>query len=174
MPLKDETTKQKTFTEAYRPLHDRLVRFVQTIIWNKEDVKDVVSETLLRSYENFEKVRHPEALLSFMFTIASRLVYKKQRQNRITVEIPDYLTNTLTDDNATADKKMELKDLHKAMQLLPGKIRETVVLYEVSGLSLKEIQGIQGDSLSAVKSRLVRGREKLSQMMEEEEFKSLY
>lgn len=170
MPVSEEIVagKQKAFTDAYKPLHDRLVRFVQTMIWNKEDVKDIVAETLLKSYEKFETIRHPDALLSFMFTIASRLVYKRQANKKLTTEMPDYLTETLLDNGATAEHKLEIKELYEAMQELPEKQRETIVLFEISGLSLNEIMEIQGDSLSAVKSRLVRGREKLSQILEQE------
>ncbi len=82
--------------------------------------------------------------------------------------MPDYLTETLLDNGATADQKLEVKELYEALQELPEKQRETVVLFEISGLSLNEIQEIQGDSLSAVKSRLVRAREKLSQILEQE------
>ncbi len=82
--------------------------------------------------------------------------------------MPDYLTETLLDNGATAEHKLEIKELYEAMQELPEKQRETIVLFEISGLSLNEIMEIQGDSLSAVKSRLVRGREKLSQILEQE------
>ena len=160
--------KQKAFTDAYKSLHDRLVRFVQTMIWNKEDVKDIVAETLLKSYEKFETIRHPDALLSFMFTTSSRLVYKRQNAKKIMTEMPDYLLDTLVDGSATAEHKLELKELYEALQELPEKQRETVVMFEISGLSLNEIMEIQGDSLSAVKSRLTRGREKLSEILEQE------
>lgn len=170
MSLTEETLagKQKAFTEAYKLFHDRLVRFVQTMVWNKEDVKDIVSETLLKSYEKFETIRHPEALLSFMFTVASRLVYKKQTHKKFITEMPEYLTDSLMDNGATAEHKIELKELYEALNELPEKQRETIVMFEISGLSLNEIQQIQGDSLSAIKSRLVRGREKLSQILEQE------
>ncbi len=170
MSLTDEsvTGKQKAFTEAYKPLHDRLVRFVQTMVWNKEDVKDIVAETLLKCYEKFETIRHPDALLSFMFTVSSRLVYKRTGQKKNMVEMPDYLIESIQDNGASAEQKLEVKELYEAMQELPEKQRETLVLFEISGLSLNEIQEIQGDSLSAVKSRLVRAREKLSQILEQE------
>ena len=121
MSLTEDTTagKQKAFTDAYKPLHDRLVRFVQTMIWNQEDVKDIVAETLLKSYEKFETIRHPDALLSFMFTTSSRLVYKRQNAKKIMTEMPDYLLDTLMDGSATAEQKLELKELYEALQELP-------------------------------------------------------
>lgn len=40
-----------------------------------------------------------------------------------------------------------------------------MILFEIVGLSLNEIQTIQGGSLSGVKSRLVRGRKHLARIM---------
>jgi len=42
-----------------------------------------------------------------------------------------------------------------------------VILFEISGLSLQEIVEIQGGSLSGVKSRIVRGRERLAVLLGE-------
>jgi len=44
--------------------------------------------------------------------------------------------------------------------------REAIVLFELDGYSLEEIATIQGVTLSAVKTRLARGREKLRQFYE--------
>jgi RNA polymerase sigma-70 factor (ECF subfamily) len=44
--------------------------------------------------------------------------------------------------------------------------REAVVLFEVDGYSIEEIAAMQRVSVSAVKSRLVRGRERLRRYYE--------
>ena len=51
--------------------------------------------------------------------------------------------------------------LHQALALLPDAQREAVILFEISGFNLKEVAEIQEASLSAVKQRLKRGRERL-------------
>lgn len=163
------TGKQKVFTEAYKPLHDRLVRFVQTMVYNREDVKDIVSETMLVAYQKFETIRHHEALLSYLFTVASRMVYRMQdKKKRINHLYESEQSEQVMDNSAGAELKMEVKELYKALNKLPLKQKEAIVLFEISGLTLSEIQQIQGDSLSAVKSRISRGREALRKLLEEE------
>ncbi|NJO68929.1 MAG: hypothetical protein HC830_06245 [Bacteroidetes bacterium] len=44
---------------------------------------------------------------------------------------------------------------------LPQRMAEAIILFHISGLSLEEIRKIQGGSLSGVKLRIKRGREKL-------------
>jgi len=134
------------------------------MVWNKEDVKGVISETLLKTYENFEKLRNKEALLSYMFTIATRIVYKNTSKKKIVAEVPD----DLVDHASNTESRTELKELYRAINELPEKSREALVMFEINGLSLNEIQQIQGDSLSAVKSRIARARERLSELMEKQ------
>lgn len=164
LPKPEQENKQNEFLKAYQPLHDNLTRFVQSMVWNKEDVKDVISETLLKTYENFSNIRSRDALLSYMFTIATRVVYKNISRKKVNVEVPD----DLVDHASNVETRTELKELYRAINELPEKSREALVMFEITGLSLNEIQQIQGDTLSAVKSRIARAREKLAELLEKQ------
>jgi RNA polymerase sigma-70 factor (ECF subfamily) len=56
------------------------------------------------------------------------------------------------------EKQEKLALLKKAINVLPSDQKTVVVLRDIEGLSYKEIASITGLSLSAVKSRLFRGR----------------
>ena len=48
-----------------------------------------------------------------------------------------------------------------------------LILFEISGFSIKEVAGLQAASISAVKQRLKRGREKLTEILTfESEYKT--
>ena len=55
--------------------------------------------------------------------------------------------------------------LYAALDKLPAAQKEAVILFEISGFSIKEIAEIQGSTESGVKSRLKRGREALAKLM---------
>jgi len=55
--------------------------------------------------------------------------------------------------------------LHQALSKLPEVQKEAIILYEISGFSIKEIATIQDASEPAVKQRLKRGREKLVEIL---------
>lgn len=76
-------TKQTAFMELYSPAHERLFRFVQSLVWDKEDAKDIVNETALKAFERFESIRNKELFLSYLFSIASNLVKKRYKINKI-------------------------------------------------------------------------------------------
>src|SRR4051812_48038661 len=88
-PLNSEElklSKQAAFMLLYEPVHERLARFVYSMVWNREDARDIISDTVLKAYESFEKLQHPEAFLYFLFGIASRL--SKRRGRRIKIWMP--------------------------------------------------------------------------------------
>lgn len=162
----DRNTKQKQFMELYEPLHDRLSRFVYSIVWNREEAKDIISETILAAYESFERVRNHQAFLSYLFTIASRTWTKRARKAQLVTSLSEVHTEYIADEASNIESRSELNEFYAALGTLPEKQREAVSLFEISGLSLNEIQQIQGGSLSGVKSRVTRGREELARMLE--------
>ena len=163
--------KHERFMALLEPCLARLSRYCRAMTRDEqataEDGEDLLSDAILLAYENFENLRATEAFPSYIFTTARRLYYRRAKRNAIwerftpvSREIPDDRWNA-------AELRLDLDALDRALLALPEKQREAIVLFEISELSLAEIQGIQGGSLSGVKSRIVRGREKLAELLGE-------
>jgi RNA polymerase sigma-70 factor, ECF subfamily len=152
--------------QLYEPVHARLSRFVQTIVWNTDDAKDVISETVLIAFEKFEVLTGPDVFVYFMFGIAQNVVRKKHRRRKFwglfSVEQSEQVP-----DERLADECLLQKELVDALKKLNDKQREAIVLFEISGFSIKEIAGMQQLSESGVKSNLKRGKEKLAKLLTE-------
>ncbi|MFO0496195.1 MAG: RNA polymerase sigma factor [Flavobacteriia bacterium] len=54
------------------------------------------------------------------------------------------------------------------MALLPVVQKESLILFEIAGFNIREIAEIQQASESAVKQRLKRGRQKLTEILHNE------
>jgi len=61
----------------------------------------------------------------------------------------------------TADDRASAERATAALATLTPEQREAIVLFELHGYSIEEIAEIQRSSISSVKSRLVRGRDRL-------------
>jgi RNA polymerase sigma-70 factor (ECF subfamily) len=59
------------------------------------------------------------------------------------------------------------------MLKLPAKYREAIVLAEIVGMKLEEVAEIQEASLTAVKSRVSRGKRKLAKLLGVEEARAM-
>jgi RNA polymerase sigma-70 factor (ECF subfamily) len=160
-----DNLKQNEFLEVFEPVREKLYRFAKALCKSDELAKDIVSDTVLQAYENFEKIRDKQAFLSFVFTIASRTYKRYIWRRRLFGEYEqEYAENNLL-WNGNSDSNYDVNMLYQALERLPKKSKEAIILFEISGFKIKEISEIQNCSESAVKSRLKRGREKLENIL---------
>jgi RNA polymerase sigma-70 factor (ECF subfamily) len=132
---------------------------------NHADAEDLMSETILATYERFHTVRDSKAFISFLFTVATRIHRHKTRRSRWFGNYDHERASQLHSTEASPEVAAEIRVLLEAIDKLPAKQREAVVLFEISGFSLEDIREIQGGTLSGVKSRLRRGREALAGLL---------
>jgi len=149
------------------PCLAKLSRYCHAMTKDVENGRDLLSDAILLAYENFEKLRAPEAFTSYIFTTARRLYYRRERRKKLWGIFPSGAEEIADEREPSPEIRLDLEMLDRALAALPEKQREAVVLFEISGLSLAEIREVQGGSLSGVKSRIVRGREKLAELLGE-------
>jgi RNA polymerase sigma-70 factor (ECF subfamily) len=159
------TEKQKAFLQLYEPIHNRFERFCRARVYGDMDFRDLINDTLLVAFEKFETLRSQQAFLSFLCGISIRLIgnhHQKKKTSRF--QASDAVLDIL-DVNANPQESADVHYLHRALAQLPEEQRECIILFEIVGFSIKEIVEIQGASESAVKQRLKRGREKLTDIL---------
>jgi RNA polymerase sigma-70 factor (ECF subfamily) len=158
-------SKHEEFLALYEPQQERLERFVLYLTRNRETARDVVGETVLIAYENFEKMHDRQAFLSFLFTIASR-VFKNSREHNERFKKAE--AQDIGELLCTRDSPETLADvqfLHEAIHRLPEDYREAIILAEIMGFSHKEIAEIQNARVAGVKVRIFRAKQKLRAML---------
>ncbi len=166
---KNVNSRQTEFMQLYNLFHARLTRYVQSVIYNRADVKDIVSETVLRAYVQFDNIEKKESFIYYLFKIASRLITElHKKQNRFT-EYDEEMILQMPAENVNTAQSLEVKELYVALSRLPLATREAIVLFEIDGFSQEEICRIQGGTVSGVKSRISRGREALKKIIMERE-----
>ena len=157
--------RQEEFLALVEPVYRRLERFCRVMTRNNEEARDVLSETLLEAYRSFDSIRNRQAFLSFMFSIAGRVHKRRFRKSRFQGMYEEDRALQIQDTTRQPDVAADVALLHDAIRLLPEKQREAIVLFELLDMPLEEVRRIQGGTLSAVKVRLMRARQKLTAML---------
>jgi RNA polymerase sigma-70 factor, ECF subfamily len=157
--------RQRTFLELLEPAYDRLSRYALAVTHDEMDGEDLVAATVLAAYEQFDSITDEAPFLHFLVKIASRLHKRKRYRERNRVAYDETLATIQLDSGTSPETAAEIRLAMDALQTLPEKMRETVVLFYISDFSLEEIRRIQSGTLSGVKSRLKRGREQLSKAL---------
>jgi RNA polymerase sigma-70 factor, ECF subfamily len=166
----NNSEKQQVFLAALDDALPSLNRFAQAMCrdhygCDKERAKDLVSETILKAYESFSKVREPKAFCSYLFTIAVRLNrLERKRSKRWTPLASEH--SEIASDAAMPDANADVAHLYEALAKLPAEQREAIVMSEILGMKLVEVAEAQNATLGAVKTRVSRGRKRLAELLE--------
>jgi len=159
------SSKQNEFLTLYEPIHDRFERFCRARVYGDMEYRDLMNETLLIAFDKFDSLRSKDAFLSFLFGISVRVLsnnhQKKKEVQLIENGREEKTLNSIADGEALTDVHF----LYEALAMLNEEQRESIILFEISGFSIKEIATIQNSTESSVKQRLRRGRIKLNSIL---------
>lgn len=158
--------RQARFLALLEPVYYGLSRYALGVTGNEDDAEDLVSETILIAFEQLEKLERADNVLRYLITIAWRLNKRKQYRERRKMPFNRHHAEQRKDPSIGPDGATDIRIVLDALETLPAKTRETMVLFGVSGFSLEEIRRVQGGTLSGVKSRLKRGREQLAALLD--------
>jgi RNA polymerase sigma-70 factor, ECF subfamily len=153
------------FITLLQPHYNSAAQYCRALYQGTGDAEDCLQEAMLAAMENIGALKEDEKFRSWFFTIITRTFYAAKRQETrkeklfaVLKEKDSSFPAVYHDDFLTAKETV----LQEALQSLTEKERAAILLFELGGFSLTEIQQIQGEkSLSAIKSRLSRTREKL-------------
>jgi RNA polymerase sigma-70 factor (ECF subfamily) len=142
----------------------------------REDAEEVAQETLLKVFENFDQLREPEHVKSWVFRIARNNCLMKRRKSlfapteevsldelvsdpggagqRPRLEVAD----TAETPDARAFRRELREELDAAIRRLPPTYRAVVLLRDVEELTTEETAEILDVSMDVVKTRLHRAR----------------
>lgn len=162
--MKKGNEYQNKFLALYEPVHDKFERFCRARVYGNMEHKDLMNDTLLIAFEKLGTLNSEKAFFSFLVGISVRLLANNHKKKKETA-YPQEPNFDVVDVNAETTRDAEVHLLHKALALLSEEQRECIILFEITGFSIKEIMEIQNASSSAVKQRLKRGRAKLIEIL---------
>lgn len=157
-------SKQHRFLALYEPVHDRFERFCRARVYGEMEYTDLMNETLLVAFEKFDSLKSDNSFLSYLFSIAVRLLANDKRKMRPERIETAHIAERVFGSDST-ELSMEVALLHRALAELNDDQREALILFEISGFSIREVAEIQESSESSVKQRLKRGRDRLGQIL---------
>jgi len=143
--------KKKQFMTLYEPIHAQFERFCKARAYGEMNYKDLMQETIVVAFEKLDQLHSNTVFLSFLFGISTRILANANR--KIREEKLPYQFEIAQGGKNEGEHNLEIEELYKALGHLPELQREALILFEISGFSVKEIASIQESSEDAVKQR---------------------
>ncbi|MEP7146437.1 MAG: RNA polymerase sigma factor [bacterium] len=163
------------FLELLRPEYNDALKYCKALCSKRslDDAEDVLQQSLLKAFENFNSLNDKTRFRSWFFKIITREFFNAVRK--------DFWKRFIPLDNAPQIPEMpeifaRIENDHNkiilsgALSKISSKERSAILLFEIGGFSMEEIKDIQNEkSISAIKSRLSRARDKLRKIIKNEE-----
>jgi RNA polymerase sigma-70 factor (ECF subfamily) len=158
-------TQRGSFDEIILPHLDSAHNLARWLLRGSDHAEDVVQEACLRAFRYFGTFRGGNArawLLKIVRTTAFRWL-QKNRVQHLATEFNEALHSE--ECEALNPETLLLQGentrlLEQAMDHLPDRLREVLILRELEGLSYKEIADVAGVPIGTVMSTLFRARER--------------
>jgi RNA polymerase sigma-70 factor (ECF subfamily) len=169
---------QEAFSWLVSHYHAAVYNLVYGMLGNSGDAADVTQEVFLKVFRGIRNFRQGSSLRTWLYRIAVREGLNQRRwcwrhlrgQFSITEE-PDARTAAirLQDDEKSPLEELESREVQSvvrnALALVPPVFRGAVVLRDLEGLGYEEVAEILEISVGTVKSRILRGRRALREVL---------
>jgi RNA polymerase sigma-70 factor, ECF subfamily len=158
--------------------HSGVYNLVYGILSDPTDAADVTQEVFLHAFRGIRGFRRGSSLKTWLYRISVRQALNHRRwcwrHHRQQVSIDDENTAggalDLRDAEATpferfASQEVQAK-VREALAAVPASFRSAVILRDLEGLSYEEVAEVLEVSVGTVKSRILRGRRLLKEILD--------
>ena len=168
---------QKAYTQLVEAHRAAVYHIVNRIIHNDEATRDLVQETFMKAFASLGSYRSEFRFSTWLYKIAANssidYLRKKRihalsldapvetRDGQIEIEVPDDTHNP----ELQLLRKQQRFSIEEAINSLPPKYREVIVLRHKDDKPYEEIADLLGIPVGTVKARIFRARELLKQKL---------
>ena len=167
------------FNEVVYAYRKRILGTIARLIGRPEDVEDVGQEVFLRLYYSLDQLRAPEVFEPWLYRLMVNAAYDylRRQKRRHEHRMSDLSEQQVMMADASAGGKKQAEEsrrtkVREMVQSLLGKVSEEdrilLLMKEVEGLSLKELEQIYNVNENALKVRLFRARQRVLKAYEAE------
>jgi RNA polymerase sigma-70 factor, ECF subfamily len=154
---------------------DRLYGYALTLTRNPTEAEDLVQETYLRALRAIERLRPDSNVKGWLTTIMRNIRLNHVRStkaglvidtNHSVVATSDFKDRFSKDPHDSYLTKVKAAMVRNAVETLPPRYREVIILREFEDLSYSDIAKVLDCPIGTVTSRLGRAREQLKDLLQ--------
>jgi RNA polymerase sigma-70 factor, ECF subfamily len=144
----------------------RLRRYARALTRDINAADDLVQDCLTRALSKVHLWQRGTDLRAWLFTILhNQYVNHVRRAVREGAAVGLSDTEPMLTSAPNQGKRLELRDLERAIARLPEEQRSVLLLVGLEGMRYEEVAAVLDVPVGTVRSRLSRGREMLRQLM---------
>jgi RNA polymerase sigma factor (sigma-70 family) len=164
---------QKAFRRLRLKYHDAIFKLINRMIRNREEVEDLTQEAFIKAFTSLDRFNEEYAFSTWLYKIATNNSIDHLRKKKLqtfsinkpiesdesdySFELPD--TELEPDQELIASQRKKMLD--DAMNALPAKYRQVILMRHVDEKEYQEIAKTLKLPLGTIKAHIFRARELL-------------
>jgi RNA polymerase sigma-70 factor (ECF subfamily) len=151
--------------------YQRIYLYMRRLGNSRQVSEDLTQESFLQAWRHIGQLRNAEALSSWLYRIAGNVSnqYWRRHKGRENVSLNEIAPSDDikgNDSSQTSENQEQIYLLRKAVERLPVKLKQTVVLHYMQHLTIAEAAEITGVREGTLKSRLNRALKMLKKQLD--------
>lgn len=155
----------------------RIINYLARMTGNRCEAEELAQETFVRAYVALHSYKRQYKFSTWLFQIATNLCINHLKKRKRLTHIDDYQDEdgrsawVMPDPRSYSNPLIEAqrrelqRQIQEAVNQLPSAYRVVVILRHIHGLSYQEIAEVTKLPMGTIKSRLGRGRTKLTVLL---------
>lgn len=164
---------RKAQMKLYRQYCEGMFCVAMRFVKNEDDAEDVLQEAFIKAFQKLHQYRGEVTFGAWLkrivinkcldFLKADKMNYTEIRENNLQV---------VEDENWTVEREIGVEEVRTAMEHLPEKYRTVVQLFLIEGYDHAEISQILGLQNATCRTRLLRGKAYLKEILKEKNYET--
>lgn len=167
------------FESLLHPQFSFLYRISYRLTGNKSDAEDLLQDLLVKLYPRRKELEMVENLRPWLIRVLYRLFLdNKRKQKRLPLhllnsrqdtheeDLLEQIPSTVPDPEQCVQNRIRSENIEQALSMLSKDHQAIIVLHDIEGYRLKELEMMLEVPLGTLKSRLSRAREILRKILE--------
>jgi RNA polymerase sigma-70 factor, ECF subfamily len=152
---------------AWRKYAPRIFGLVERTLGLASDAEDITQDIFLRVFARVHTLRDPDALGSFVLSVALRVIkwHLRSRRVRKILHLVEHVPELPT-PGIDLEARRTLRRFYEVLDTLPADERMVFALRHIEGMTLTEVADANQISLSTAKRRLQRASIRLAKKTE--------
>lgn len=158
----DRNAQLALYQKYSRGMYCVAMRFLK----NGNDAEDILQEAFVKAFRKIDQYKGDVSFGAWLkkIVVNQSLDFLKSKQLEV-VELKEAYMQVEDDGDWSVDVEVTVKEVMEAIERLPGKYREVVQLFLVEGYGHHEVSEILKISHTASRTRLLRGKVHLKELL---------
>lgn len=170
-----KSTDRDNFKLIYQQNYQTIMQVIVHIVYNLEIAQDLTQETFIKFYQKNMTFKSEDEAKYWLLKVAKNLalnhVRRNKREDAMIEKVKNVPGSGIVDEDVASNiiDSEEKRELKKALDSLPDKLREVMLLKLYGGLNYKGMSEVLGTSEANIKVRVFRARKELEKYLSREE-----